>query len=145
MGTLTVPTTGTVSGLQNNQDINTALAALATANQGGSAPTTGTTGLASTSGVLWHDTTNNLLKLRDQADTTWMTLGAFDETKKLFTPYYQGIALPALLRGHIGGLGLSNDGTSPSTTLDVAPGIACSDNQAAMLQLGSTWTKTLVN
>jgi hypothetical protein len=72
---------------------NTALATLAVLHQGASAPTTASTGLASMAGAMWHDTANNLLKLRDQADTTWITVGAFDETNKLFTPYLNGTAL----------------------------------------------------
>jgi hypothetical protein len=82
-GLLQLPTTGTVSGLQNNQDANAALGALATMVQGGAAPTPASTGLAATAGVWWHDTANNLLKLRDQADTTWMIVGAVDEANKL--------------------------------------------------------------
>jgi hypothetical protein len=85
-GLLQLPTTGTVSGLQNNQDANAALAALATDIQGAAAPTAASTGLASTAGVRWHDTTTNLHKVRDQADSTFIVKGAFDETNKLYTP-----------------------------------------------------------
>ena len=85
-GLLQLPTTGTVSGLQNNQDANTALAALATDTQGATAPTPASTGLASTAGVKWHDTSANLDKVRDQADTTFIIKGALDETNKLYTP-----------------------------------------------------------
>jgi hypothetical protein len=85
-GLLQLPTTGTVSGLQNNQDANVALAALATDAQGAAAPTPASTGLASTAGVKWHDLSANLDKVRDQADTTFIIKGAFDETNKLYTP-----------------------------------------------------------
>lgn len=85
-GLLQLPTTGTVSGLQNNQDANAALAALATDTQGAAAPTPASTGLASTAGVKWHDTSANLDKVRDQADSTFIIKGAFDETNKLYTP-----------------------------------------------------------
>src|SRR5579863_3333035 len=90
MGTLQWGIGGTISGLQNNQQGNSIAAALATANQGGAAPTPSATGLASTSGVLWHDTTNNLLKLRDQADATWMTMAAVDETNKVVVSQHGG-------------------------------------------------------
>jgi hypothetical protein len=85
-GLLQLPTTGTVSGLQNNQDANAAFAALAVDIQGGSAPTAAATGLASTAGVKWHDIVANLDKVRDQADGTFIVKGAFDETNKLYTP-----------------------------------------------------------
>jgi hypothetical protein len=85
-GLLQLPTTGTVSGLQNNQDANAALAALASDTQGAAAPTPASTGLASTAGVKWHDTAANLDKVRDQADSTFIVKGAFDETNKLYTP-----------------------------------------------------------
>ncbi len=86
MGTLQVPTTGTVSGVAMATDINTGLAATATDSQSASAPTTSTTGLPSTAGLKWHDTSNNQLKIRDQADTVYMVAAAIDETNKLYQP-----------------------------------------------------------
>lgn len=124
MGTLTVPTSGTVSGLQNNQDINAALAALATANQGGAAPTAATTGLASMAGVLWHDTVSNLLKLRDQADANWLPFAFVDETNKVIRP---------IIPGALFGLTLSNDGVSPNTKVNISSGFATDDGFAAVL------------
>jgi hypothetical protein len=127
-GLLQLPTTGTVSGLQNNQDANAALAALAAMVQGGSAPTPASTGLASTAGVLWHDTTNNQIKLRDQADSTWMPCATVDETNKLVL---------LLLRSYLAGLTLANDGTAPNTKIDVAAGVCADDTNAAMVSLPS--------
>ncbi|HEY3919462.1 MAG TPA: hypothetical protein VGL83_16860 [Stellaceae bacterium] len=92
-GTLSLPTTGTFSGLTEQGYINAALVALANANAGASPPTAASTGLASTAGLLWHDTANNLLKLRDQADMTWVVIGSLNETTKLFTPYFGGAPL----------------------------------------------------
>src|SRR5258708_2492511 len=130
-GLLQLATTGTVSGLQNNQAANTALAALAGMIQGGSAPTPASTGLASTAGVWWHDTTNNQVKLRDQADANWMPVGSVDETNKLVL---------LLLRSYLAGLTLSNDGTSPNTVIDVSAGICADDANVAMLNLPSGQT-----
>jgi hypothetical protein len=98
-GLLQLATTGTVSGLQNNQAANAALAALAGMIQGGSAPTAATTGLASTAGMWWHDTTNKLLKVRDQADANWIVVAQFDETNALWIPVFNGQALAAALAG----------------------------------------------
>lgn len=66
--------------------INGLSAALATWWCGPLAPTTASnsTGLASLAGIVWHDTTANMLKVRDQADSAWITVGTFDETAKLF-------------------------------------------------------------
>ena len=141
-GLLQLPTTGAVTGLQNNQDANAALAALATAIQGGSAPTTGSTGLASMAGVLWHDTTNNVLKLRNQADTAWITLFNVNEAGGTATPLFFGVQFYTFLRGYLGGLQLSNDGTTPNTTIDISPGVAVTDDQLAILTTSVTFTKT---
>jgi hypothetical protein len=82
-GDIVLPTTGTFSGLTEQGYINTALADLATDHEGGTAPTTSSTGLSSTAGLKWHDTGNNLLKLRDQADSVYMPYLQIDETNKL--------------------------------------------------------------
>jgi hypothetical protein len=99
-GTLQTPTSGTISGLQFAEDVNAALAALATLNQSASAPTAASTGLASTAGLVWHDTGTNKLWLRDQSDTTWILLGQFDETAKTFTPARKGI-IPSAQLGQV--------------------------------------------
>ena len=54
-------------------DINAALQALASCSLGTSAP--GTT----YPGLLWADTTNSLLKMRNSANSAWITLGELDE------------------------------------------------------------------
>jgi hypothetical protein len=123
-GLLQLPTTGTVSGLQNNQDANAALAALAGMVQGGAAPTPASTGLAATAGLLWHDTANNQIKLRDQADAAWMPFLFVDETNKLVRP-----PIPGALFGFT----LSNDGVAPTTKLDIAAGFATDDGFAAVI------------
>jgi len=83
MGSLTVPVTGLVSGLNNNIAVNTGLLNAATMVQGPTAPTTGSTGLSSLAGLWWHDTGNNLIKLRDHADANWITVATVDESNKL--------------------------------------------------------------
>ncbi|MEI6730105.1 MAG: hypothetical protein WCL30_02505 [Pseudomonadota bacterium] len=78
---LILPTTGTVSGLAQTQNINNALDSLNTLNSGASAPST------ISAGMLWHDTSNNLIKIRDQANSAWITIGTLDETGKNSIPY----------------------------------------------------------
>jgi len=48
-----------------------------------------------------------------------------------------GGSLASLLQGHIGGLALSNDGTSPTTVIDTSAGVATSDDATAMMKLAS--------
>src|SRR5579871_6764195 len=69
-----LPTTGTVSGLQMTQDCNNALDTLNTLWSGASAPGSPEVG------QLWHDTTNNILKLRSLDNTTWIPLFYLSET-----------------------------------------------------------------
>ncbi|MGH9553256.1 MAG: hypothetical protein ACRD3W_28000, partial [Terriglobales bacterium] len=53
-----------------------------------------------------------------------------------------GGSLASLLQGHIGGLGLSNDGVSPQTVLDTSAGVATSDDATVMMKLASLTKST---
>src|SRR5580700_3657900 len=77
---LTLPTTGTVSGLQMTQFANNALDTLNTMSSGASAPS------SPEAGQLWHDTTNNILKLRSLDNTTWIPLFYLNESSYLAGP-----------------------------------------------------------
>jgi len=92
MTDLTWATSGTISGLANNQQGNAIADKLAKMLPSATAPTTVSTGLASIAGLWWHDTTNGQVKVRDQADTTWVLIGTIDETNKLFSTAASGIA-----------------------------------------------------
>ena len=61
-------------------DINSALAAIVSQNSGASAPS------ATYANMLWYDSTNNLLKMRDEADAAWITLGELDQSNGIFKP-----------------------------------------------------------
>jgi hypothetical protein len=65
---LVLPTTGTVTGLTMVQDMNLALDSLNTNNSGASAPAT------TEAFQWWVDSTNNLLKMRDETNSTWISL-----------------------------------------------------------------------
>jgi hypothetical protein len=71
---LTLPTTGTVSGLSMTQATNNALDTLNTLASGATAPA------SPEAGQLWHDTTNNLLKLRSLDNTTWIPFLQLNES-----------------------------------------------------------------
>ena len=60
------------SGASVRQDINLALAALVSSNAGASAPST------TFANMLWADTGNSLLKMRNQANSDWITIGDLD-------------------------------------------------------------------
>lgn len=88
---LILPTTGTVSGLQMTQAVNNSLDTLNTLASGASAPS------APEAGQLWHDTTNNLLKIRSLDNTTWIALFTLNESAYTGTlPSGSVLASPAL-------------------------------------------------
>lgn len=66
-------------------DINSALQALASLSSGASAPAT------TYANQWWHDDTNDLLKIRDEANTAWIT--AFSKVGTTWIPYRDGTAL----------------------------------------------------
>ncbi len=80
-----VATTGTISGPAEQAAINTALLQAFTMFQAATAPTPTSTGLTSTAGVWWHDTGNNAIKVRNQADSAWITIGSLNESVNQFT------------------------------------------------------------
>lgn len=67
-------------------DLNNALAAISSTNSGPSAPTT------TYANMLWVDTTNNLLRIRNEADDGWITLGTLDQVSDTFSA--AGLTLP---------------------------------------------------
>jgi len=79
---LVIPNSSPLSGLNMIADANNALDTLNTLSSGASAPG------SPEAGQLWHDTTNNILKLRSLDDTTWIPLFNLNETTYLSTPTY---------------------------------------------------------
>lgn len=65
-------------------DINSALQALASLSSGTSAPST------TYANQLWHDETNDLLKIRDEANTAWITIAS--KVGTTWIPYRSGTA-----------------------------------------------------
>jgi hypothetical protein len=59
-------------------DLNDALQALASLSSGTSQPAT------TYANMLWYDTTNNILKMRTEADDAWMNIGYLDQTANAF-------------------------------------------------------------
>jgi hypothetical protein len=61
-------------------DINNALAAIVSTNSGVAAPTT------TVGNMIWYDTANNILQIRDEGNTAWITLGTVDQGNSKFEP-----------------------------------------------------------
>jgi len=63
-------------------DLNSALAATVTQNSGATAPPT------TYANMLWYDTANHVLKVRNEANAAWITLGTVDQTNSVFNPNF---------------------------------------------------------
>lgn len=61
-------------------DLNNVLDAIASTNSGTSAPST------THANQLWYDTTNNILKMRNEGDTVWINLMTLDQSGNLSYP-----------------------------------------------------------
>jgi len=59
-------------------DLNNALEALATLSSGATAPT------ATYANMLWYDTSNNILKMRTEADDAWIDIGTLNQSTNEF-------------------------------------------------------------
>lgn len=89
-------------------DLNSVLAAIKTLNSGATSP-------SSTSAfMLWADTANNLLKIRNAADSAWITIGVLSATNLGLLALTGGTLTGALqiALGTVGSPGLSFDGDS---------------------------------
>lgn len=65
-------------------DLNLALAAIVSTNSGATAP--GTT----YANQFWYDENADLLKIRNEANSAWITLGKVDQASGTFEPYING-------------------------------------------------------
>ncbi|HVI52907.1 MAG TPA: LamG-like jellyroll fold domain-containing protein [Candidatus Sulfotelmatobacter sp.] len=83
---LQISTSSPLKGLDMVVGVNGALASLASLFSGSTAPTASVLGLGSLAGLMWHDTAQNKLYLRNQADDAWILLGSIDETNGVFSP-----------------------------------------------------------
>jgi hypothetical protein len=63
-------------------DLNAALNAIVSTNSGITAPTT------AYANMLWYDTTNDLLKMRNESNSAFITLGTIDQTNSVFNPNF---------------------------------------------------------
>jgi len=85
-GSIVLPTTGTVTGLQLAQAVNTALAALGTNNSGNVDP-----GTALGPYAWWADTGNGFLKQRDPTNTFWTVIAPLQTLLATLAQTYSAI------------------------------------------------------
>lgn len=89
-------------------DLNLVLQAIATQNSGSSAPST------TYAYQVWGDTANNLIKMRNGANSAWVIMGALADSTK--TEFYTANTLRATIDSS-GNMGIAN--ASPAYKLDV--------------------------
>jgi hypothetical protein len=126
-------------------DLNSALQAIVSTNSSTSAPAT------TYANMMWYDTTNNLLRMRNEADDAWITLGTLDQVSNTFS------AAAATNAANLTGTSTSNiqssalaTGTANSTTflrgdrtwqtLDVTPTTAQVLSATAGASVGAVGT-----
>lgn len=63
-------------------DLNLLFQAIASHNSGATAPAT------IYPNMIWYDTSTDLLKVRNEANTVWITLGTVDQTNNVFNPNF---------------------------------------------------------
>lgn len=63
-------------------DLNNVFQAIMSMNSGATAPST------TVANMIWYDTANDLLKMRNEANSGWITLGTVDQTNNVFNPNF---------------------------------------------------------
>jgi hypothetical protein len=144
---LTNTTTPPLAGSTAIGVLNLAADSLARWFCGAATPTASAAGLTDLKGFVWHDTSTNTLKVRDQADTAWIIAGYFDETGKTFTPHTNPAALYAADTGSANAYAVA---PTPAWTSYAAGGpliafVAANANTgAATINVSGLGTKSIV-
>ena len=110
-------------------DINSALQALASMSSGATAP------VVTYANMLWYDTANDLIKMRNETNSVWITIGTVDQTNAVFNPNF----LPATQAEAEAG----TNNTQLMTPLRTAQAIAASGGAVnyQVFTASGTWTK----
>jgi len=102
-------------------DINSALQALASNNSGNTAPST------TYANMFWYETDTNKLKIRNEADTAWITLGEIDQTNSTFVPYVGNFKITRMSSTKIG----FESGGTTRMSLDTSGNLITTGNMTA--------------
>lgn len=110
-------------------DMNLAFAAVQSNNSGPSAPAT------TTAFMWWYDTTNNILKIRNAANTAWIDIGFFDQAAARFRPIVREIRA-----ADSNGIAIQNSSGVSHIIMDDSGrvGIGSAASAAASLEINST-------
>jgi hypothetical protein len=113
-------------------DLNLALAAIVSTNSGATAPA------APYANMLWYDSANDLLKMRNEANSAWITLGIVNQTLNQF------VASVATGSGNSGEILMSGgSGVVPSWTSSLTGGFTTTADNDGTFSSG-TYTPTPV-
>lgn len=114
---------------QFRADMNLAFAAIQSNNSGASAPTT------TTAFMWWYDTINNILKMRNAANTAWIDIGFFDQAAARFRPIVREIRA-----ADSNGIAIQNSSGVSHVIMDDSGrvGIGSAASAAASLEINST-------
>lgn len=107
-------------------DINNALAALVSMSSGTAAPST------MFANMLWYDTTNHVIKVRNEANSAWITLGTVNQSTNKFEPN-QTIATQAEAEA-------GTENTKLMTALRVSQALAVGGTNRQTFISSGTWT-----
>lgn len=125
---IVLPTTGTFSGLQEQDYINNALDTLNTKWSGAGAPSSPEVG------QYWLNTNVSPYQLNMWDGSQWVIVGYLNTTAHTW--------VTNIPENYISGYILSNDSTSPNTVLDIAAGQASDSTNAVSILLASAFTKS---
>lgn len=111
-------------------DLNNVLAAIVTQNANATAPT------VTYANMIWYDTSTDILKKRNEANSAWINLGTINEALGLFTPSGQIIATLAEAQA-------GTENTHMMTPLRVADAVAAlgAATTRQVFTASGTWTK----
>lgn len=102
-------------------DLQGAFQALASNNSGDAAPTT------TYANMFWYETDTNLLKIRNDANTAWITVGEIDQTNASFVPYVGAFKITRMSSTKIG----FESGGSTKMSLDTSGNLKAAGNITA--------------
>ena len=101
--------------------LNSAIKAVASNNSGTGAPS------PTFANMFWYETDTNLLKIRNEANTAWITVGEIDQTNNSFVPYVGAFKITRVSATKVG----FESGGTTRMSLDTSGNLKVSGNVTA--------------